>query len=435
VVPTGTSLLAAALLVNGIATYAFFGLIRRHLGADEYSAIAVLWGLMLILGPGLFQPLEQEVARNTTARVHQGVGSAPVLRAAARIGLFEVAVLSILLVALWPIGLGSLLRDQPLLLVALITGMLAIAASHLARGLVAGRRRFGRYASYFIGDGIARLVALGILIALGVSTAGWFGLAIGSGFLAGFLVLIVGRQPFALAGPPATTAQLRPALGLLLFASLAEAIILNAGPVLVELLGDEPDEAGRFLNGLIISRVPLFLFQAVKASLLPSLTELDSMGDFRHFLHTLRRIAGAVMAFVAVGSIGAALIGPLAVEMLFRDELTSFQMALMAFGSGVMMLVQTLSAALVAMQRAKRAVVGWAAGVLAVLSAFVLPGSAITRVAGSLAIGAAVCAGVLASLVIAGVRRSETARSETARSETARSETARSEITRTAEQS
>ena len=90
--PSGTTAIGYGLLINGIATYGFLIIAKRALGDDAYGGLAVLWGLVYILGPGLFQPLEQEIARVTADRASRGLGSAPVLRTASRIGAVELFV-------------------------------------------------------------------------------------------------------------------------------------------------------------------------------------------------------------------------------------------------------------------------------------------------------------------------------------------------------
>ena len=67
-------------------------LARRAVGDEAFGGLAVLWALVYILGPGLFQPLEQEVARATAARGSRGEGSAPVLDQAARVGALALGV-------------------------------------------------------------------------------------------------------------------------------------------------------------------------------------------------------------------------------------------------------------------------------------------------------------------------------------------------------
>ena len=93
--PDGTPAIALGLAINGISTYGFLVLARRAVGDEAYGGLAIVWSLVYILGPGLFQPLEQEVARATAARGSLGQGSAPVLRQAANIGAVFLALVFI----------------------------------------------------------------------------------------------------------------------------------------------------------------------------------------------------------------------------------------------------------------------------------------------------------------------------------------------------
>ncbi|MYE08745.1 MAG: polysaccharide biosynthesis protein, partial [Acidimicrobiaceae bacterium] len=77
--PFGTSWILWGLVFNGLTTYGYLVVAQRALGDDGYGSLAVLWALVNIGGFGLFQPLEQEVARATADRASRGVGSAPVL--------------------------------------------------------------------------------------------------------------------------------------------------------------------------------------------------------------------------------------------------------------------------------------------------------------------------------------------------------------------
>ncbi|MEC7404772.1 MAG: polysaccharide biosynthesis protein, partial [Actinomycetota bacterium] len=103
--PDGTPAIALGLAINGISTYGFLVLARRAVGDEAYGGLAIVWSLVYILGPGLFQPLEQEVARATAARGSLGQGSAPVLRQAANIGAVFLALVFTGVLVAWPLGL------------------------------------------------------------------------------------------------------------------------------------------------------------------------------------------------------------------------------------------------------------------------------------------------------------------------------------------
>ena len=100
--------------------------------------------------------------------------------------------------------------------------------------------------------------------------------------------------------------------------------MLNVGPVALEIVGDELGEEapGIFLNGFIISRMPLFFFQAVKAALLPNLARMAGENDLtrlpRHPAPARRR--GRRRRRLCPSSVMAAL-GPWLVESLFGDQI------------------------------------------------------------------------------------------------------------------
>ena len=80
--PDGTPAIALGLAINGISTYGFLVLARRAVGDEAYGGLAIVWSLVYILGPGLGQPLEPEVARATAARGSLAAAAAPAPAAA-----------------------------------------------------------------------------------------------------------------------------------------------------------------------------------------------------------------------------------------------------------------------------------------------------------------------------------------------------------------
>ncbi|MDW3217924.1 MAG: hypothetical protein R8F63_04860 [Acidimicrobiales bacterium] len=354
-------------MVNGITTYAFLVVARRALGDEAYGGLAVLWGLIYILGPGLFQPLEQEIARATAARAGQGQGSAPVLTQAARIGSIQLGVVIVGVLAAWRLGLDELLDHRVELMVALILALAAFMIAECVRGVLSGRHEFGRYSAYFAAEGVGRLVMAGILAAIGIQVVGYYAVSVGIAFLIATGFAIGGLRPFVKPGPPAPLSELTPSLGWLLIASLGEAFMLNVGPVALEIVGtDLGEEApGIFLNGLIISRVPLFFFQAVKASLLPNLAIQAAQNDLTAFRDIQLRLVAAVISVAAVSIVAMAAIGPWLVASLFGDEIGARDMALLSASGGGLMVMLSLSLGLVALDHTRLAVVGYIVGVAA----------------------------------------------------------------------
>ena len=146
-------------------------------------------------------------------------------------------------------------------------------------------------------EGTSRLLAAVILALIGVEKAGPFGLALGLAPWLGVAVALRGQQRPRPAGPEASYSELSTALGALLVGSVFAQALLFIGVIAVQLLATEAqaDEASRFLNGLIIARIPLFLFQAVQAALLPKLSALAEAGRIEEFRAGFKRLLVVVI--------------------------------------------------------------------------------------------------------------------------------------------
>ncbi|MCH7789790.1 MAG: hypothetical protein IH940_10160 [Acidobacteria bacterium] len=360
----------AGLVINGITTYGFLTIAKNALGDAAYDPLAALWGLIFILGAGVFQPLEQEVARATAQRATQGVGSAPVLKKAAQIGAGFLAVVWVGILIAWPLGLHSILDDNVVLLVALMLALTSFWIAFPLRGLLGGRGEFGRYGLYFSFEGGMRFLCAAVL-AIVAAGVGPYGLAAAAAPALGIGLATLGKRPLAQPGPPAKFSEVSESLGWLLAASVLTNALLNAGPVIVKAISDTEGDAGRFLNGLIIARVPLFFYQAVQASLLPLLSSLVGQERHNEFRRVLLRLVGVVSAIATFGVLFAVVAGPFIVEIVFDDELSSTDMALMAGASGAFMMAMTFGQALIALHRMRRVVLAWSigVGVMAVVAA------------------------------------------------------------------
>jgi O-antigen/teichoic acid export membrane protein len=339
------------------------------LGPERYSALAVLWALVALTGPGLFLPVEQEISRALAHRQSQGLGSGPVVRRAAVVGI-GLAMIVVVITAAFSKPLSErLFDDQTLLLVGFGLSLIGYACSHLTRGTLSGTGRFRRYALLLGVEGVIRVVAVVGLMAFGVHTAGPFGLVIGlSPFLA-IAVALAGTRGLVSPGPEASWSEVSSAVGLLLAGSLLAQILVNAGPLVIKLLASdaEQDLAGRFLAGVVLTRVPLFLFQAVQASLLPGLARLSATGRTAEFQKGLKRLVGIIAVIAVISTLGALTVGPFVLRLVFGGSflLSNRDLALLAAASGVLMLAQALGQAVIALKGHGRAAMAWMAGVFA----------------------------------------------------------------------
>ena len=162
--PRGTLLIGGGLLMNGLAAYAFVTLAARNLGPEAYTPVGMLWALSFMLGPGFFQPLEQETARTIASRFGRGV--APVVRSAAAIGGLVALGLAVVGTVASPWLVDGVFDGEPRLLVGLLLVVVGLGVAHLAKGVLAGLGRFGGYARYVVGEGLGRLLAVGLLVAV-----------------------------------------------------------------------------------------------------------------------------------------------------------------------------------------------------------------------------------------------------------------------------
>src|SRR5919206_990426 len=91
--PEGTLPVGVALIIGGVAAYAFLSVSARALGLERYAPLGVLWALMFVAGPGFFLPLEQEVGRALASRRARGLGGGPLIRRATLAGSAMAALL------------------------------------------------------------------------------------------------------------------------------------------------------------------------------------------------------------------------------------------------------------------------------------------------------------------------------------------------------
>jgi O-antigen/teichoic acid export membrane protein len=367
--PEGAVPVALGLGISGAATYVFFGVSSRALDAQAYSALSVLWGVMYAVGNGIMQPLEQEVARAVSHRRTQGLGSGPVVRRAATIGAgFTLAVIAVGLV-LHSVVLDRWLGTNRGLQAAFLFGLVGFAVGHLTRGVLSSNHRFRSYGLFFGVDGLSRALLALLLAGVGYKTVGGYGLLLAFTPFLGVAAALFRQKGLVTPGPQAPWNELTSALGWLLIGTVSLSLLVQGGTIAVGILAtdDQQAAAGVFLNGLQTARIPLFLFQAVLASLLPKLSRLAGTGDFDAFTHQLRRLVGTILGVGVVTTIIAAALGPWFVSIVFGSgsELGSRDLALLAAAFIIIMAAICLDQALVAMSSHSRMALGWLAAVIA----------------------------------------------------------------------
>ncbi len=365
--PEGTIPVGIALLVAGVATYAFFKVGTVAVGGDEeFAPIAAMWFAVFALAPGFFLPLEQELGRALSHRRAIGDGGEPVVRKVVGLGGVLVAIVTIVILALSPLLATNYFDGDWLMVIALIAAFAAYAPAHMARGVCSGSGRFTEYAVIMGSDGIVRIVLCVVLAAVGITAAGAYGLAIAASPL--FAVAYVYQRGSLRTeeGPPADWGEVTPNLGWLLVGSVCAAALLNAGPITASLLASEGEDGlvTEFSYGVLLSRIPLFMFQAVQAALLPRLSRQAARGEFLEFRSGFRRLIYVVVAVGLAGTIGAFLLGPWVLSLVYDADLSGKTLAMLTLSSALYMLALATAQAVIALQGHALVAAGWVIGLV-----------------------------------------------------------------------
>jgi O-antigen/teichoic acid export membrane protein len=400
--PDGTLPVGVGLIVAGLASFAFIRIgIWAVGGEEEFKPIASLWFATFALAPGFFLPLEQEVGRALSHRKALGQGSRPVVRKVALLGLILTVAVSLVLLASSPFITREAFEGNWLMFVALLIAFASYAPVHLSRGICSGEGRFNAYAIVMGSDGLTRILLCVLLAVAGVKAVGPYGLAVAAAPLIG--VVYVARRGALKTedGPEATWDEITPNLGWLLLGSVLAAALVNAGPLVTDLLAPASENAlvTQFSSAVILARVPLFLFQAVQAALLPRLARLAAEGEMGEFRHGFKRLMMIVTVVGLIGVVGAYFFGPFVVAKVFEaDDLTSRTMGMLALGSAAYMVAIATAQAVIALKGHALVAMGWVAGMIAFVLVTWLTGNSTTEVFRRVELG--LVAGPAAAMVV-----------------------------------
>ena len=175
------------------------------------------------------------------------------------------------------------------------------------------------------------------------------------------------RQLHTEPGPAAEWSEVTPNLGWLLMGSVFAAGLVNAGPVAANLLKDPAQKhlVTAFGYGVLLSRIPLFMFQAVQAALLPRLSRLAARGEFDEFRAGFRKLVWLVIGVGVAGTLGGYALGPWFIRTMYATDLHSRTLAMLALGSALYMLALSLAQAVLALNGHALVALGWTSGMAA----------------------------------------------------------------------
>jgi O-antigen/teichoic acid export membrane protein len=406
-VPEGTFAVGFGLAVTGLTTYGFFVAAARGLSSTDYAAvIGGLWPLVFVVAPGCFLPLEQEVGRALAHRRAIGIGGAPVVRRAAIAAAWGTGGLVLLSLALGGVLTDSLFKGNAGLVLCLAIALITYAFQHLTRGTLSGNGRFGPYGVILGAEGCIRFLPAVVLWFAGVTSPFAYGLCLALPPVFASLFALRGEHDLLKPGPEAPWSELSSNLAFLLTGSvLAQA--LGYAPTLVATVLATPaqhDEVAAFVSGFLLARVPIILFQAVQAALLPKLARLAGAGQHEEFKSGLRKLVLIVAGVGVIGVIGAFTFGPWACELFFDKSIARGDLALLAAGSGLFILALTLAQALIALMGHAKATFAWASGIavgaITLVALSVADVDQFLRVELSYLIASAACSAIMAVLLV-----------------------------------
>ncbi len=367
--PEGTIPVGIGLFIAGITAYAFFKVGQLALGKEDFKPIVALWFTTFALVPGFLLPVEQELGRALAHRRALSQGGRPVVQKMLPLagGLSTVLVIATLVASPWLTS--DMFEGNWVVTAALILTVIAFAPMHIARGIASGSGRFTAYGLILGVDGATRIIACVVLWQLNVTSIGAYALAVALSPVVAVLVVSARGDMASQDGPPANYSELTPNISWLLLGSVMAAALVNAGPLGVDVLAGASDaeKVTAFGNGVLLSRIPLFLFQAVQASLLPRLARLAAKGDLTEFVQGLTLLLKIVVGVAALGTVGSYVLGPWALDLMYDGGLDRRTLTLLALASGLYMLCIAIAQAVIALRGHRWVAIGWLSAVVTFL--------------------------------------------------------------------
>lgn len=415
------------LVLLGISAYAFLALAGHALAPREYAAVASLYLLIAVVGPGVFAAVEQETSREISNRIATDRPTLPVLRSAAVISAVLVAAVITLLLALSPLLVHRVFDGAWTLLVAAFVAVIGAASVHVVRGLFSGHRQYGWYGTSLAVEGLVRLVLSVVLVWVGIAGTGSdtaaFGFAFALGTLLAVAATVVGVRPGtqgpplcpplgpplgAQSDPPESLRRMTRGVGFLAGASALTLLLANIAPVvLTSRLPDDPGTAASFVSLFVLARIPLFLFSPVQAFLLPSFTAAVERGEVARVRQQVRTVVAVAGAIGVLGVVAAAIGGPWAARVFFNApvELSGLVAAALVVSTVIMMIAQVMQPTLVALNEHRAVMSAWIVGTAVFSVALFVPTAPLVAVVVAQIAGPAVVVVIMARSVRAGLAR------------------------------
>lgn len=406
----GSAYVAGSFFVSGVLTYIFQGLSTRFLGEAGYGDLIILWSTTFLVVQVLWIGITQTLGRYVSEREARGEDWRPVIVSARRLQISLLAAFLLVSLLASPFLVDGLFGGSWFITVAFLAAVAAYAPEYFRRGMFSGHRQFARLGALHVAESSSRALIAAILLIAGAGVVGP-ALAIVLAPLVGVLLV----RP-ASGSPPDKEGEAFSAAGAFRFAGPVLAcvafaqLLMNGGPILVDLLGGTRAQVGVFGAALILTRVPQYVLSPVIGALLPHASRILATEGPRAFERFVGRTLG-IIALVGILMVGGTwLLGEWGMG-LFAPDFDASRALLVGLAAlaAFYILSDTLNQALFARGRGRLAALGWLAGLpVCGVSLALLRVDILERVSYSLALGTLAAAASQATFYLATQERPAT---------------------------
>lgn len=347
-------------MVSAFSVYIFQVIAGRMLGTDGFAPIGVMWTVMFLVFTVLLLPVEQYVTRHLTITGGRTAGDRTgIVLVGGTIAVGILLGVGFVLATLDRFFEGAAAYGAVMLVNLAGRSMLAIA-----RGYLAGRRRFRAYGAAIAIEGVS-LVALSLFVAAVSPTTLAFAIAMSLGPLSVLLI-----RPFSggYRGEPLrdTTSQGIGFLGPLIIATGASQLVLSVGPIVVGFVGGTAAAISVFFITFTLFRGPVTSSYNIVARVLPDFTALAASGEQHRLSAWAGRLGLIGIATMVVFGVSGWILGPTVVDLLYGGEFrpSSHLAALGAAGVGAALIALFLNQIYIARGETGRMALVWVSSLM-----------------------------------------------------------------------
>jgi O-antigen/teichoic acid export membrane protein len=381
--------MVAGSLIGAVGAYLYQVYGGRSLGTEEFAPVGLLWTTFFILATILLIPVEQYVTREVASG-----------RRALPHDLSPAAVMAAIGAVVGGGYVWLTLDDfgnEPAYVFQIVLLMAGYALLMMAKGVLAGRRRFKDVGWALIVETAARLGAGVIAIQL-FATATSFGWAM---VIGGFAVLGLRWWRHDVGESRAPAAPARRFLAGYVGGTASSQFLLAGAPIAVAALGGSAALVSVVFVTFTLFRAPLTLIFALQGRVLPFLVGLSQDANHAQLSRIARLVVFGGSALALLGGLVGWLVGADVVSILYGEEFAPTATVAMLAAGGVMAAAaaQIASQVLVAEGRTTRLSLAWLGGLAgAIVALLAIGGEVDTRVAVAFAVGEFLALGLMAVL-------------------------------------